>query len=221
MHRTDAEGNVAGQFHPGNPAIGQKATRIGADWLNAIQEEISAVVEGAGDVLDKENNAQLFAAIVSLVAGVVGDGSGAVPTVRQVLAAGLATGGGNLAADRTITVTKATALEVAAQTRDDVAVTPLGLAGLVGLTTVGGAWVLQLGTVKVMVFTATAGANANTVVTLPVAFTTLNRGAWVNGGIADGNENNWVFVTGRGLTTVSVWNARPTNIVVDIIAIGN
>lgn len=47
------------------------------------------------------------------------------PGARTVSAAGLATGGGDLTANRTITVTKATASEAITGTRDDVALTPL------------------------------------------------------------------------------------------------
>lgn len=223
MHRTDAEGNVEGQFHPGNPAIGQRATRIGADWLNAVQEEISAVIENAGIALDKAENDQLYNAIVSLVAGVVGDGSGAVPTTRTIsVSGGLLTGGGDLAANRTIGLTKATAPQVAAQALDNVVVTPLALAGLVGRSTVGSGWVIQLGTTKIQIFSGTAiGGDTTTVLSLPEAFTSINKAAWVNGGANSGNENNWAFVNGRGLTTVSVWNAFASSFTVDVIAIGD
>lgn len=51
--------------------------------------------------------------------------TGGVTTARQVLGGGLITGGGNLSADRTLTVTAATAAEVAAGTSNTVVVTPL------------------------------------------------------------------------------------------------
>lgn len=50
--------------------------------------------------------------------------TGGVTTARQVATGGLATGGGNLSADRTITVTAASAAQVAAGTSNSVAVTP-------------------------------------------------------------------------------------------------
>lgn len=49
---------------------------------------------------------------------------GGVPPSRQVLAGGIATGGGALTGNVTITVTKATALEIMAGTRTDVVMTP-------------------------------------------------------------------------------------------------
>lgn len=50
-----------------------------------------------------------------------------IPTSRTVSGGGLATGGGDLSANRTITVTKATPAEVAAGNSDTVAATPKGL----------------------------------------------------------------------------------------------
>jgi hypothetical protein len=55
-----------GFFQSGNPSIGQKATKVDRDWANATQEEICAVIEAAGIVLAKTNNAQLLAALRSL-----------------------------------------------------------------------------------------------------------------------------------------------------------
>lgn len=221
MHRTDAEGNVDGRFNPGNPAIGQKATRIDADWLNSVQEEVVHVIEESGGQLDKADTTQLYHAIVALAAGAAGDGSGGVPTTRQIGTSGLATGGGDLAANRTINVAKASAADVAAQTDDAKAVTPLALAGLVGLSIVGGARVLQLGETKIQMFSGTAQGNTTTVLTLPQAFSTENMSAFCNGGAIDNDaQDNFPFVSGRGLTSISLFNARGTSVSVNIIAIG-
>lgn len=35
------------------------ATVVTADWMNAVQEEIAGVIEGAGDTLDKPDNDRL------------------------------------------------------------------------------------------------------------------------------------------------------------------
>lgn len=59
MHRIDEDGNVDNKFSEGDPQTGQPATRVGADWLNAVQEEIAKAIEGAGVALDKEDNEQL------------------------------------------------------------------------------------------------------------------------------------------------------------------
>ncbi|WP_067737076.1 hypothetical protein [Novosphingobium naphthalenivorans] len=221
MHRIDSNGAVDGKYQAGNPAIGQKATQIDADAMNALQEAICAVIETSGIELEKGDDTQLYAAIISLIAGVVGDGAGAVATTRQVLAAGLVTGGGDLAADRTFTVTKATAAEVSAQTRDDVAVTPLGLAGLVGLVESGTAWILRVGEVVIQVFDAVCQANSTTIINLPQAYTENHRGGWVNGGSADGNaQDNGPWVNGRGLTTISVWSSLDAAKTCQIISVG-
>ncbi len=221
MHRIDTSGNVDNRFHPGNPATGQQATLVDQDWLNAVQEEIVNVILAANIDLEKGTNDQLADAIVALIAGVVGDGSGAVPTTRQVsVSGGLLTGGGNLAADRTIGLAKATTGEVAAQVRDDVVVTPAGLAGLVGFSTVGGAIIASLGNGRIVAFTATAGANGTTVITLPVTFSAPCR-AVCSGGFADNNaQDNPPHISGTGTNTVSVHSALDVNTTINIIAMG-
>lgn len=221
MHRIDTSGNVDNRFHPGNPATGQQATLVDQDWLNAVQEEIVNVILTANIDLEKGTNDQLADAIVALIAGVVGDGSGAVPTTRQVLTSGgLLTGGGNLAADRTIGLVAASTGEVAAQVRNDVVVTPAGLAGLIGWSTVGGAIIASIGPGKIVAFTATVAANSQTVVTLPVTFSAPCR-AVCSGGISDSNaQDNPPHVNGTGTNTVSIYNAIDTSITVNIIAMG-
>jgi len=63
MHRIDTNGAVDGLFQMGNPAIGQQATLIDADWLNAVQENIAQTIEGVDLDLAKGDNTQLLAAI--------------------------------------------------------------------------------------------------------------------------------------------------------------
>lgn len=65
MHRIDHITADNGTFTNGNLAGGVVPTVITADWANALQEEICSVIEGFGIVLDKEDNAQLLAALVS------------------------------------------------------------------------------------------------------------------------------------------------------------
>ena len=72
MHRIDGPGYAPGNaFTEGNPAVPTPATVVTADWLNAVQEEIAGVIEGAGDTLDKPDNGQLLAAINTLIAAAV------------------------------------------------------------------------------------------------------------------------------------------------------
>jgi hypothetical protein len=69
-------------------------------------------------------------AVASVPVG--GGGVSGTPTSRQILASGLATGGGDLTADRTITVPKAAQSDVAAGTDDTKALTSLSVAAALG-----------------------------------------------------------------------------------------
>lgn len=62
--------NPNGYFYKGNPSIGQEATIVDDDWLNATQEEICYVIEQTGGTLSKTNRHQLYDAIVSLIQGI-------------------------------------------------------------------------------------------------------------------------------------------------------
>ncbi len=64
MHRIDtATATPDNRFTEGDPTIPVAATVVSADWLNAVQEELAAVITGAGLELDKADNAQLRQAI--------------------------------------------------------------------------------------------------------------------------------------------------------------
>lgn len=67
MFRIDSPGSTANGRFKESPL---PATRVTADWLNATQEEIAAVIEGlGGDDLDKGNSGQMRAAIAAYVSG--------------------------------------------------------------------------------------------------------------------------------------------------------
>ena len=68
MHRIDAPGNLNRTFQEGDPGTGTQATQVGADWLNAVQEEVAHVIEAAGLELDKLDNTQLALAIGAMIA---------------------------------------------------------------------------------------------------------------------------------------------------------
>jgi hypothetical protein len=128
MHRIDSAGAIDGKFSEGNPQIGQRATVVSAAWLNDIQENLIELLTFAGIAPQKADPTQVRAAVMELIEGVVGTGDGSVPTTRRVLTAGLATGGGQLIADITVTVPKATAADVAIGESNDKAVTPAAMA---------------------------------------------------------------------------------------------
>lgn len=50
-------------FTKGDPGLGVPATKVKADWLNALQEEICYVIEQAGLALDKTDRTQLRTAL--------------------------------------------------------------------------------------------------------------------------------------------------------------
>jgi hypothetical protein len=52
-----------GYFTKGNPGTGLPATVPGQDWFNAVQEELMAIIEGAGLTPDKADTDQVLEAI--------------------------------------------------------------------------------------------------------------------------------------------------------------
>lgn len=222
MHRVDSPGSVNGLFQNGNPVVGQQATQLLADWFNDTQENLLKVIEDAGLEPEKGNWDLLRDAIVLMIAGVVGDGEGAVPTTLTVTGAGLATGGGDLTTNRVITVTKASAAEVGAGVRDDVAVTPLGLAGGIGgrvLAATG--YATFLGGVILQWTTAFANANGSTTITLPTTFPNQCVFADFAGGSALTNaQDNDPVVIGRSASALTVFSARDDNVSGVVFAIG-
>jgi len=76
MHRIDGPAALpGGSFTEGDPAVGTPATVVTDDWLNAVQEEISTVVEGASISLSKSDNAQLLKAIAALISRAIPPGA--------------------------------------------------------------------------------------------------------------------------------------------------
>lgn len=78
MHRIDSDtksvdlfGSGKHGYTEGNVLTGVKPTQTTSEQLNAFQEELAGVIEGAGLTLDKLDNTQLFAAIVALAGSTV------------------------------------------------------------------------------------------------------------------------------------------------------
>jgi len=74
MHRIDTStaqldkfGAGKNGFTSGNPQTGEQATELNGDFFDAIQEELCAVVEGAGLVPVKGTRNQLYSAIGRLI----------------------------------------------------------------------------------------------------------------------------------------------------------
>lgn len=221
MHRIDTDGNVANKFTDGNPQAGQPATIVDAAWLNAMQEAIIDVIEFASILPVKGDDTQLRDAIIALIAGVVGTGGGSVPTTRLVNAAGLAAGGGALAADITITVPKASSAEVLTGTNDTKAVTPLALANARPRSLSGSGYITLDGGFIIQWIAGTVTGNATTNLSWPTAFPTACFGAICDGGrLAFDSSDNPPFVSGVGTTTVSIFNDINSTTGVFVIGVG-
>ena len=68
MHRIDTStATPDNKFTEGDPAVPVAATTVSAEWLNAVQEELVAVITGAGLELKKSDNGQLRQAISQLI----------------------------------------------------------------------------------------------------------------------------------------------------------
>lgn len=109
------------------------------------------------------------------LASVLAQLAAAVPDTRRVDAGGLATGGGRLNADRTISVAKASAADVEAGTDDAKAITPAGLFGTLRsiaptgyLRVPGTPLVLQWGSYNFPI--TAAGAGGSSTIAFPIAF---------------------------------------------------
>lgn len=88
MHRIDTVGAQANQFVDKDPVNGVPGTIVDAAWLNALQEEISYVVEQSSIALEKGTNTQLRQAIQALIK----DAHRTVVISDATFAAGVATG---------------------------------------------------------------------------------------------------------------------------------
>lgn len=69
MHRVNGPGNVAGHWVADDPENNVPGTQITAEFMEAMQEEIAAVVESRGKVLNIANNHQLLDSIMEIASG--------------------------------------------------------------------------------------------------------------------------------------------------------
>ena len=133
MHRIDtATATPDHKFTEGDPAVPVAATTVSAQWLNAVQEELVAVITGAGLELKKSDNGQLWQAIGRLITnakprlatkakpGLVQVGSGLGVTTKGLLSVLTATlaQNGIMRPDGTTCTVKNGVLKVLQQTSD-------------------------------------------------------------------------------------------------------
>jgi hypothetical protein len=225
VHRIDKPGAIAGKFTMGNPQEGQRATQMGEDWPNAVQEELAGVIEGAGIELDKANNGQLLAAITAIInANVTEDGGeeGSVPITREVTGTGLVTGGHSLATDVELNVAAATGPEIKTGTEAAKAITPAGLLAAAGAVFGSAGYIWLPGGLIFQWGTGTAGANGTTIITLPTSFPNLCLYAGCEGGSGDtSSSHNGPYVSGRGTTSISIFNALDSASAITFFAFGH
>ncbi len=86
-------------FTNGDPVIPIQPTQVTAEWLNGVQEEILTVITSASLSPDKNNNAQLLAALKKLFPGMA----------RKVNTTAPLTGGAALSGDLTLGINAASA----------------------------------------------------------------------------------------------------------------
>ncbi|MGH1429746.1 MAG: hypothetical protein ACRBB4_01380 [Neptuniibacter sp.] len=67
MHQIDGAGATAeNTFTEGDAQQAIPATQVTADWLTAVQQELVAIAEHNGGVLNKEDNGQVLAKILEI-----------------------------------------------------------------------------------------------------------------------------------------------------------
>lgn len=136
-------------------------------------------------------------------------------TGRTITGGGLATGGGNLSANRIITVTKASGAEVSAGTSDTKAVTPLALATALGGRSLGTTGYVMLFGFIIQWGTYSIAANATTSPSFPVSFPGRCVHADVSGGrndtAAQDNNPHVQSMTTGGFTIFNATDTGPIN----------
>jgi len=186
MHRIDTDTALPDStFTEGDPMVPVPATEVSADWLNAVQAELAAVIEGVGIELDKADNTQLSKAIAlflvaheaadpahpashisfdNAVAGLAGDPDRVQAAIEALLTRQATT-------DQMGLVELATADEAAALTDAKRPLTPATLGSLFGqsLSTSGylrlpGGGLLQWGR------TPSSSGSGSVTTTFPIAF---------------------------------------------------
>lgn len=209
MHRIDTTtATVANKFTRGNPQTATPATVVSDDWLNAIQEEIAAVIIGAGISLSKPDNTQLLAAIRAL---------GAPVAAVQPYAGSSAPTGWLLCAGQAVNRTTYAALFAVIGTTYGAGdgSTTFGLPDLRGRTVAGkddmggtaASRLTNTGTgnpgVNGTTLGATGGVDRHTLTTTQMPAHSHPTYAQSNGGITNSGGTTYVTISGNSNTTLS------------------
>jgi hypothetical protein len=182
----------------------------------ATQARVNAADDGDDDaqtiVTPKTLRARLAAFLATVTAAL--DAFGATVNAisgRTITGSGLASGGGDLSANRVINVAVASGAEAQAGTANNKALTPASLWAFPGAQ--GGTNVWQVpGTKYVIQYVAgSLPANTRVTITLPQAFATACVFASLEGGRSDfASQDNPPFVESWTASTVTIFNAIDT-----------
>ncbi|OJW73024.1 MAG: hypothetical protein BGO57_13175 [Sphingomonadales bacterium 63-6] len=198
----------------------------------ALDEDrtLTVAIASAAEALAAEisNKAVVPASLTSILASIAAK----VDSGRKINTSGLASGGGTLGADRTITVPAASVAEVAAMSSSTKAVTPASLVNLINsilaqipnfsISYTSSTLVVRIGGAIFQVFSGSVAGNANTATLYyPETFPNTCFGAWINGGLPNTEaQENSPYVTNRTASYISVLNAIGTTTAVQVLAIG-
>lgn len=187
---------------------------LGGD-VTLVVEKASAAEADAGAI---DTKALTPASLVNILAAIAAKAAAAI----TVTGTGLATGGGDLTANRAINVPKASGAEVAALADDTKAVTPLALASLLTVSATATTMVIALAGVPIVQVTrTTVSANNSATVSLPTTFPTRCVAAFADGGSSAQDEDNTPFVQGFTAGSVTLYNAQNSTVTGYVLALGN
>lgn len=187
------------------------------ETVKGVAELATADEAGAGTDAERIITPKTLRLVLNALGELIAPGSAdfsaafAALIARTITGGGLVTGGGNLGANRVLSVAAASAAEIAAGTVSNKAITPAALSGLVkSITQTGHAFIPGMGGLRLMWGRFTAASNSTTAVVFPDTFATacfvvLTDG--VKGSGADSQDNaggvDYATITQSGFTVFS------------------
>lgn len=159
-------------------------------FITAVNATIADLIADVGATLDG------FSATINAIAG------------RTITGSGLATGGGDLSANRVINVAAASGAEAQAGTANDKALTPAGLWAFPGANGGTNVWQVPGTKYRIQYVSGTIAANSRQTVTFPVAFNTECVFPTVESGRPDfAAQDNAPFVETWNASSATIFNA--------------
>lgn len=194
---------------------GLDAARIMTPALvKRIVDAAKVVLNASIAAVDAAQTAARTAAVAAL------DASITALTGRTITGAGLATGGGDLSANRVITVTAAGS-DVSNPLVANKAVTPADLWSFFGSDGTSDRFQIPGTKMWVMFASGSVGANSSVTIAFPATFPNAVKFVAVNGGRADlAAQDNDPFATGWTTSGATIFNAGDVSVSFQIMAIG-